>query len=143
MRIQPHENLSVWSARQDQFWHDRHARTSPARDRGGCQQERVHQHIHKHFNVTQEPRPIRSQDRFDVVHHTNHSRPADCHRYTPSVTPCSQTYSPYMPDVWQASMPPTVQLMLLMVIYDKSGLSQGFSHGQSVPAAGSFLDVFA
>ncbi len=34
-------------------------------------------------------------------------------------------------------------VMMLLVIYDKSGLSQGYTHGQSVPAAGGMLDIFA
>jgi len=149
MRIQPHENLSVWSLRHDQFWHDRYSPVSSVRERVVRVQDRIHTHIHEHIHVSTEPKHVRDQDRLDLVHQVQSPRPTDCHPCAKGEVDEDAGYTPYMsggylgqPGLNDPALSAD-QGMMLMVIYDKSAISQGFTHGQSVPAAGSMLDIFA
>jgi len=148
MRIQPHENLSVWSFRHDQFWHDRYSPVSGARERVVRVQDRVHTHIHEHLHVTAEPEPVRQRDRVDVVHETQPMRPTDCHPCAKGEACEEAGYTPYMSGQFfghtgVGDATGSAEPVAMLVVYDKTGLSQGYTHGQSVPAAGSMLDIFA
>ncbi len=139
MRIQPHENLTVWSLRHDQFWHDRYSPVSNVRE----QVVRAQDHVHKHLHILMEPKPIREHDRREVVHESGSARPADCHKCDHGEAAESGEYTPYLPDVWQTEAPQSESPLMVTVYFDKTSVSQGFTHGQSVPSAGSFLDIFA
>lgn len=149
MRIQPHENLSVWSFRHDQFWHDRYSPLTGGRERVVRVQDRVHNHVHEHIHISVEPEHVRHLDRVDVVRKTEASPPTDCHPCARGEACEDSGYTPYMSGgtPGQAGLnDPALSADLdpvLLVIYDKSAISQGYTHGQSVPAAGSMLDIFA
>ncbi len=140
MLVRPHENMSVWSVRHDPIWHDRHSSISARYLRADRVHELAH---HAPTHVTVEPKATRFSDRVDVVTRTDPARPADCHPCDRGTLPESGEYVPYMPDVWKTEAPQSDAPTMVRIYFDKTGLSQGFTHGQLVPAAGSLLDIFA
>jgi hypothetical protein len=147
MQIQPHENLAVQSVRHGVLGHDRYSPILVGHGRAarlhGLAHERLNNLDNERLHASAEHRPERLDDRAQAVSQTHRAQPADCYSCGRGSVPESSEYVPYMPGVWQTQAPQSDPPVTVIVIYDKTAISQGFTHGQSIPAAGSLLDIFA
>jgi hypothetical protein len=147
MRLEPHENLSVWSIRHDLYGPGRYHPHLRRYHHG------IHHHEHPHHHHGLHARVHRHDhcDRWEpcevvrVVERPIRPEPADCR-------PChcgGETLSmPYPPDKTYPAAGPPPEMDLVTVPADiappsEPGALQGYFRGQPVPASGNLLDVFA
>ncbi len=137
MWIRPHENLTVWSIRNDLFGPGRFADHSHARVRGVNDMIRTHHHA-----PVGPARPV-VHAHVKKIEKTLSLSPADCHPCGRGVQPGGDSYSP-------GSTVGTTPLAPLSDPASKGatppgelGITQDFAHSQRIPAVGGLLDILA
>ncbi|MEZ6192735.1 MAG: hypothetical protein R3C45_15785 [Phycisphaerales bacterium] len=124
----------VFSIRHDRFGPGRLHPSTPCH--GHEKVAPAHRHVHASAR--------RHRPEVRVVEHTQQPKPPDCHPHRsgeparPLMNPVFQLYAPTISVAWPYNALHADPAVLLPPV-----AVQSFAYGQSVPAAGGLLDVFA
>lgn len=141
MRLEPHENLMVWSIRQERFGIER------------FHTEFHHHHLH-HQNQHRHCGHVHRDEHCDrwepslglrVVDRSQRSEPADCQPCRCGGETNLGLYPPYKSYL---NATPMTEIKIVTIPADiappsEPGALQGYIYGQAVPSVGNLLDVMA